>query len=334
MRGRASNARKSGRPRNQQPKSLMTRLAQLEAGTAGIQPTVKTRGRLAHTYFGLGLVASGLLGCVAILLLPAASPEQAREGAVAATSREAPAPSWSDPASAPRETAARSMATAPASPLLDLPIVRSGHGAAPFPLQVTGVGDAQNTRVIFRDVPETARLSSGERQDEHTWALWLADLDGLHLSLGEGTPDVFDITIEVAAASGVQAVRTVARVRLLEQPGAPAGPKRPPPTSIEDILRQSKADAAPPPARTVEAPFRTQVKVATAPPRAAVAPAVPAAEASGPRRVPEAERKASPQRPDGLSALGGPVNRPEAAENRQVWWKMPVPGWTPFERGQ
>jgi hypothetical protein len=333
MRGRGSHARKSGRPRNQQPTSLMKRLAQLEAGTAGLQPVVRTRPRSAQTYFGVGLVASGLFGCVAILLLPAASPEQAHEGAVAATSREAPARSWSDPVSAPRETAARAAATAPAGPPLDVPIARSGRGAAPFPLQVTGVGDAQNARVIFRNVPKTAQLSTGQRQDEHTWALRLADLDGLQLSLGEGTPDIFDITIEVASASGVQALRTVARVRLIGQPGAPAaGPKRSPPTSIEDILRQSKADAAAPPARVVDAPFRTQVKVTTPPPRFAVAPAAPSVEASG--LSPEAERKASPPRPEGLSALGGPVHRPEAAENRQMWWKMPAPGWTPFERGQ
>jgi hypothetical protein len=209
-------------------------------------------------------------------------------------------------------------------------LTRTARGTTPFPLQVTGVADPDNARVIVRDMPKAARLSSGERRDEHTWALRIADLNGLQVSLGESTPEVFDITIEIASLSGAQILKTSARVRL-KSGDAPAAPRRLP-ASIEDLLRESKLVPATPAARAaIDTPFQTEVVRAAEP-----------AETPGPVDQPasQATAEAAPERkplPEGLSALGGPVSgqtQSAGEETRQVWWKLPTPApapaWSPF----
>jgi hypothetical protein len=99
-----------------------------------------------------------------------------------------------------------------------LPIRRSDRANAAFPLQITGARPTDITSVVLHDLPEQAWLSKGRRQDEHTWVLRPTDLGSLRLSMGEGTPDAFDLTIEVAAAGGNPAGLSVARVRLLDAP--------------------------------------------------------------------------------------------------------------------
>jgi hypothetical protein len=325
---------------NSHPDSLMARLARLEGGQ---QPTIKTRPQMMQRYFGLGLLGSGLLGVAAIVALPHIAPEYAPERVMAASSATFPAPLWPTsttrettvarpPALPPRSRTAQAAAEPPGPPPpLSMNLTRSGQGMSPFPLQVTGVPDPDNARVIVGDLPKTARLSSGERRDEHTWALKIADLKGLQVNFAESTPEVFDITIEVASTSGTQLVKTSARVRLMSD-GAPAARRRLP-SSIEDLLRESKAkNLAPAAHAAVDTPFRTKVSG----PSAAAAPThpaePPAAAVDAAPKVAQTERKALPQ---GLSALGGPLDRPEA-ENRQVWWKLPTSTWTPFgdARGQ
>ena len=206
----------------------------------------------------------------------------------------------------------------------------------PFPLQVTDVADPDNTRVILRDMPATARLTGGERRDEHTWSLRLGELPDLRVTLGAGTPEIFDIVIVIASTSGEQILQTGARVRLKsdDRPGAP----RRLPSTIEDLLRDSKA-VIPPPATPapVETPFHTEVSgpaPAEAAPPAADEAVAKAAEPSPPSQVAETERKPLPE---GLSSLGGPVKPSDAGEqteNRQLWWKLPspapTPAWAPF----
>jgi hypothetical protein len=308
---------------------------------------------LTERFFGLGLLAAGLLGCAAIVALPHLTAEQARDGAVAAPSAAAPVPSRSTaavpppaanftraaPVTAPppRESTKRAAAVEPPGPLppLNMNLARSGQNAVPFPLQVTGVADPDNARVILRDMPATARLTGGERRDERTWALRLGELPDLKVNLGAGTPDIFDIIIEIASTSGEQILQTSARVRL-KPSDAPGAPRRLP-TSIEDLLRDSKA-VIPPPARApVETPFQTEVSGLA--PVDAVPPAgdqsmAKAAEPNAPPQAAETERKALP---GGLSALGGPVKQSDAegqADNRQLWWKLPTPAptpaWAPF----
>jgi len=328
-------------PGNSHPDSLMARLARLEAGH---RPTIKTRPQMVQRYFGLGLLGSGLLGVAAIVALPYIAPEHVPESAMAASSAAAPAPLWSTMTSAAptRETTvtpptspsrggkAHATAEPPGpTPPLRMNLTRSGKGTSPFPLQVTGVTDPDNARVIVRDMPKTARLSSGERRDAHTWALKIADLKGLQVSLGESTPEVFDITIEVASTSGAQLVKTSARVRL-KSDGAPAVRRRRLPTSIEELLRESKAKNRRLPAHAaVDTPFRTKVSGASpaAAPAAAIHP--PATQAAAADVAPKAAEAARKELPEGLNALGGPLDRSKS-ENRQVWWKLPAPAWAPF----
>jgi hypothetical protein len=169
------------------------------------------RRRIITTYFGCGFVASVLLGCAMLLPLLYAHPGT-RRGQAAAEANVASLPLWQASSTALLDVEVNSF---------DLPIRRSERASAPFPLEITGAAPADAMRVVLRDVPEAASLSSGERQDEHTWLLRPADLDNLRLSMREGAPDAFNVTIEVAAATGDAAARSIARVRLLD---APAGP--------------------------------------------------------------------------------------------------------------
>lgn len=335
MRGRRANAR--GGVQND---SLMARLAELETGP---QPTIRTRPRTMQRYFGLGLLGSGLAGCAAIVALPYFTGEPMRDGAVAASSAIAQASSKPHSKSPSRESVTRTAAASPGSPPaksadrvpaaeppgppppLNMTLTRGGRGMSPFPLQVSNIADPDNARVILHDMPKTTRLTNGERRDNHTWALRLADLPNLQVSLGEGTPEVFDVGIEIASSTGAQILKTSVRVRL--KPGDGHAAPRRLPKSIEDLLRESKAKIPP---TAVETPFRTEV-TSVSPPEAPSHLADPsavaqAADASAPpSRAAEAEPKPLPE---GLSALGGPLNRPEAA-NRQVWWKLPTPSQTP-----
>jgi hypothetical protein len=117
--------------------------------------------------------------------------------------------------------------------------------------------------------------------------------------------------------------------------------------------REGSRPASEPPALTtsapaVETPFTTDV-LAEPPP--ALPPAEVAADAAkawstdvraaaaekagdAPIAPQQAYRDAAPvQRPDGISALGGPTSGEPAAApiGRQVWWKLPAPRWTPFD---
>jgi hypothetical protein len=330
----------------------MARLAQLERGQ---RPSIRTKPQMVQRYFGLGLLGGGLVGIAAIVALPYVAPEHSPRMAMAASSVTAPPPvrPVPTPAPAPREAGARPAKAAPAVPApssrastshaatappgpppLSMDLTRSARGTSPFPLEVTGVTDPDNARVIVRDLPKTARLSSGERRDERTWALRIPELNGLQVSLGESTPEVFDIVIEIASVSGAQLFKTSARVRL--KPGdAPSAPRRLP-ASIEDLLRESKAaPATPATPAAIETPFRTEVTSAEPASTPAAADRPVAQAAAEPAAAPPApERKSLP---DGRSALGGPANgqaQGPAEETRQVWWKLPTsgpaPAWAPF----
>jgi hypothetical protein len=94
-----------------------------------------------------------------------------------------------------------------------------------------------------------------------------------------------------------------------------------------------------------EAPFRTEVIAAPAPPPAAAQQegkaawppaevrAAAAIETGDPPVAVEAGRESLPHRPAGLSALGGPQEgetAPTGQLGRKVWWKVPAAPWTPF----
>jgi hypothetical protein len=376
MRGRLGNVRGG------QPDSLMARLDRLQAGR---RTTIRTRSHPTQRLFGIGLLAGGLIGAGAILAMPYVSPQKGAERAVAASvtasSASAPVRAVAAPLPPARESAPTRTAAAPSTsreapkrapaveppgppPPLTMNLTSGVRGTSPFPLQVSNIPDADTARVILRDMPKAAQLTSGERRDDHTWSLRIAELNGLQVTLGEGTPEIFDIIIEVASASGTQIIKTGARVRLKTDGGSVA-PRRVPAT-IEDLLRESRAIMPPPAQPPVDTPFHTTVteapaKAAPAEPAAAVAEGAPTAPAPSapvlsapapavaeatlaaqptPSPLPAAESERKPL-PEGRSALGGPVAQAEAAtegetqaETRRVWWKLPTPSptpaWAPF----
>ena len=71
------------------------------------------------------------------------------------------------------------------------------HSAQPsasgaFPLRIVGARMPAKMEVVLRDVPAAARLSRGERRTSRRGRC-AVDLEDLHLTLNEGTPDAFDI---------------------------------------------------------------------------------------------------------------------------------------------
>ena len=318
-------------------KSLMARLAALQEGI-GPEPTPDGTGsdadelaatyrrRIARTYFGCGLVTSLVVGSVALMPMLVAHPGTRRHHSQLETAS-------ADAASAPGRAVARTPMAHMDS--FELPIRHSERANAAFPLQITGAGAADAISVVLRDVPEATLLSSGERQDEHTWVLRPADLDNLRLSLREGTPDAFDVTIAVASATGDQTALGVARVRLLDRP-AP---------------QKAAASIDTPPARTADAkpapqqPFRTQTTQAartadvaaaqqkTAQKPSSVEPPKPLVaaveETAAGQQLPAATVR--PTRPEGMSALG--ALSADGGDVRQLWWRLPTvttPAWAPF----
>jgi hypothetical protein len=303
--------------KNRPYSSLMARLAALP-GNAGAGGEGKGAGRgpatyrqrMITTYFGYGVFASVVVGCTALLPLLFAHPGAPRNHGVLAAvgnSKFASVPLWPAHGTIAPEAEITSF---------ELPIRRSERASAAFPLQITGARTSDIGSVVLHDVPEQAWLSKGQRQDEHTWVMQAADLNGLRLSMGEGTPDAFDLTIEVAASSGDPAGRSVARVRLLDVPkkletSVAAAEEPVPMLDALPVLRHAPVLAKPRPAeiapqqKSVQKPLMVQA----------------------PRRVQVTEEirpAGHVTRPEGMSALGMSM-RETNPEERQLWWKMPSP---------
>lgn len=310
MRGTAS-----ARWKERTPKRLMERLealamAQTAEGASLHQRTVESQQRVLRVFFGLGIAASGFIGCLLLLVLVLTQP-----GNLPATRGRAEAlanPQFVTSVSAPNP--------ALSSAVLDLPVWRDARANAPFSLHIAGVAVQEAAQSGFSvrllHVPETAWLSKGERQDEHTWALRASDLEGLRLTLRDGTPDVFDVAIEVVSAAGAMATQSVARVRVLDEPARIAVAK---PDNGQWPAARIAPQAVGAPLRV--APARTEVGPAQKTASRAVAARPVGAEAPAPLQAGAAVR------PDGLSALGGPVR---ASDSRQLWWQVPMPAWAPF----
>jgi hypothetical protein len=209
---------------------------------------------------------------------------------------------------------------------LEIAVQRSQRSMAPFPLQITGIAEPEQVTVLLRHMPERAWLTSGERRDEHTWALRISDLENLHVTLNDGTPDVFNVTIEVGLQTGTPAVVTKARVRLLDEYSAASEqnlPAQPTPLGVQ---------AAPSPQKHIETPPSADEPSGTGPSRRPAAPGSKTAIAAAPQITAEPTQPARVQRPEGMRALGA-VARETSGESRQVWWKMPPPAWAPFAEG-
>ncbi|MBX9592382.1 MAG: hypothetical protein K2X43_24105 [Hyphomonadaceae bacterium] len=310
------------------PKSLVQRLA-LVAPAEASRPKGE-RGPLqpgVGATFGLGLAGGGVVGAIVLLAAQVLLPGQAGllrahdPASVAGLSEPAPS----------RFGGARSVVVREARPeMFDVVIDRSQSAKAPFGLRLVGAEDP-GMEVLLRDLPPAARPSRGERRDASTWAVRAADLEGLHLALNDGAPDAFDLRIEVLAPAGVHAVSSVARVRLVGLSDA----ERLPPASVETATPtaapSSTTGAGGAPAQPQPRPVvsgRNEAAAGRGRP-ARVSAAQPAAVT-----VVEIDRRpsaAAPQPqarhwPEGASALGAVARETD----RQVWWKLPPPTWSPF----
>ena len=334
----------SGGGRERAPRSLKERLALLECGVrpvAAARVRAGARHKTARTHaqrrwtvlgtsFWIGLGCGSALGSAMLLLAFVTHPDEMqtrlREVQAAADAMARPSP----PASRQVRTYSRTGGRADPGRVRDEhPPRRRRSGIVG--LRVLGIDSPDSVQVLLRDVPATAELSRGQRRDPGTWALRVAELEGLQLTLGDGTPDAFDMIIEVASTGGTRMAKAVAHVRVSDPRGV-AQMSAPPARALAagvDGFRQSampvlsgSADpgSAASGSSVVERPFRTEVT--------ALARAEPPPEQlSAPR----------PALPGGISSLGGPVGEPGAPaqpqETRTVWWKLPPPTWTPFADG-
>jgi hypothetical protein len=330
----ASGGRRGGAPR-----TLKERLALLECGLwpvaapkahAGVRHKTAEQSAahwatLLGTSFWVGLGCGSALGGLMLLFALTARPADMQTGPQEARAA-------ADMGSMPAPSAWRRLQTyAPAAGSTQAAFAMSLHrgegGAASLGLRILGVDSPDNVQVLLRDVPPAAELSRGERRDPGTWALRVGELENLQLTLGDGAPDTFDMTIEVATTGGARMARAVAHVRVSEPRSVaamPAPPVRPVAAGI-DGLRPIAVPLAPRSTTSgssvIEKPFRTEVT--------ALAPAgEPSEQHSAPR----------PLMPGGMSSLGGPAGDPASAspppeESRTVWWKLPQPAWAPFANG-
>ena len=291
------------------PKSLMQRLALLANGqfapAAGnlARPPWRQGARVSTLFFfSLGALMSSVLGGVTLLGLRSLNAGEARallDGGVA-------------PA-----TVASGRVAAP--DIVDVAIERSERAHMALSLRVEGGN--KDAEVVLRGLPATARLSKGERRDE-TWVVKRGDLDGLHLTLGDAGPDAFDLQIDVRAPSGAAARAGVVRIRVVDAPA----PKH----AAAETAREPPPDKAGP----GEAPHKEAAPAETS--IAKLLPAVAAAARAKVTRPPPRRADANPAGagttpaarpwPEGASGLGAVPRDSE----RQVWWSMPPPAWSPF----
>lgn len=290
----------------------------------------------AGTYFSAGLLGGGVVGAAALLALPLMTPGQSMFFRIEIPAAISALAHWVPDAPASRlgRPVVPVVAREPQPDAFDVVIDRGTRAHAPFALRLVGSEDT-GMEVLLRDVPTTAVLSRGERRGLSTWALRAADLAELHLTLNDGTPDTFDVRIEVLAPAGIAAASSVARVRLVgvarvEQTAsvpadvapavalAPVAPPVPVVAAVSaDTPSHSRSASV---ASRNDAPKRERVA------RAALPAATTVVEID--RRPPQ---QAAPQAearhwPEGASGLGAIARE----SDRQVWWKLPMPPWSPF----
>lgn len=293
----------------------------------------------AGAYFGMGLLGGGAAGAMALLAFQLAS-GQISPPSVRIPSAIAALGHWVSEPAAPRFGKIPPVVVrAPQPDAFDVVIDRSARASAPFGLRLVGTEDT-GMDVLLRDVPAAALLSHGERRGESTWAVKATDLEGLHLTLNDGTPDAFNVRIEVLAPAGVAAASSVARIRVVGLPAerpasAPleAAPVEPPAaitpvahvdTPLDTPFQTRTAVSA----RNDAAKGRDKVARASPPPAATTVveidrrPSQPAAQPAA-QSAPQAETR---HWPEGASGLGA-VSR---ESDRQVWWKLPALTWSPF----
>ncbi len=308
------------------PASLRERLALLECGIVpvppprgrrGARPSAGKRARgFAGKSFLVGLVCGGALGSATLLATVFAHPGQMR-----ARLHHILALSPTIARLGPRQPASHQHRDAgeigtPTQSTFQITVDRGVGGTVKLPLRVVGLAGSQDAEVVLRGLPTEAQLSRGERRAEGTWALRPAELEDLQLTLGDGAPKTFDMTVEVADASGERMATAIAHVQLSDRLGLAriTPPRRP---AAADRAVAPMAPPTAPRAQAASPPFHTEVNAL--------------AHAEEPMQA----AAARPPLPEGVSSLGGPMGDPASVsaapqEHRAVWWKLPQPAWTPF----
>jgi hypothetical protein len=289
-------------------------------------------------YFGMGLVGGGMAGAAVLLGMQVLAPGQTTPLRLQVPAAITGLAHW-----VPEVATSRAGTPAPAVRELqpvdafDVVIERSARANAPFGLRLVGSQDA-GMEVVLRDVPAAARLSRGERRDESTWKVRAADLEDLHLTLNDGAPDAFDVRIDVLAPAGVAAASSVARVRLVGLPriertatapvevapvaAALVEPEAPAVTTIVSANTPSSAHAI---LATRNDTHAKREKIA----RASLPAATTVIEIDRHPTQPAAQAEAR-HWPEGASGLGAVARE----SDRQVWWTLPAPTWSPFMAGR
>lgn len=285
-------------------------------------------------YFGVGLVGGGMAGAAVLLGIQVLAPGQASPLRMQVPAAITALAHW-----VPDVATSRVGSTAPAvrdpqpADAFDVVIERSTRANAPFGLRLVGSRDA-GMEVVLRDVPAAARLSRGERRDASTWKVRAVDLEDLHLTLNDGTPDAFDVRIDVLAPAGVAAASSVARVRLVGLPSIERTVTAPVEAApAQAALVEPEAPAVTPVAST-DGPHHARTVLATrndAPGKREKVARVPLPAATTVIEIDRRPAQTATQTearhwPEGASGLGAIARE----SDRQVWWKLPAPTWSPF----
>lgn len=295
---------------------------------------------MAKIYFGIGVAASGILGSVALLVMPtlAGGPGHDRWHWFDVGDQKPPLVLYD---ALPRPPQARQL------PMIDVIIPRAERAGAPLRLEHAALRDAQAADdfvAVLRNLPASVSLSRGQREDQTTWRICKGDLKHLYLVMRKDAPDTFEIAVDLVAGKQMTPA-AMARVRVVDEAPIAALPAAPSPgvavqpanaavAVIGAPVAAKKVQAVPVPVRpalvnagAVAKPPAARSSEAVGTNRTGVAPVAPA------RGIPPDAVRPEIARPQGIRGLGGPgvVASSDALWSRQVWWSMPPPAWSPFK---
>jgi hypothetical protein len=147
------------------------------------------------------------------------------------------------------------------------------------------------------------------------------DLEDLHLALDDAAPKVFNVKVAVLAPAGVATVGSILHVRVVDAAAQDVAANGATEAATADSMQSAPAPASP----------AAQAPIAPGSERTTGAPVRKhtAAPASGVTEVAPVVGSGRSW-PEGATGLGAVSREGE----RQVWWEVPPPSWSPFQDGQ
>jgi hypothetical protein len=261
-------------------------------------------------WFSLGVLASGAIGAGTFVGLRAIA-----DGGPLMTWA-----AWAKPPSATPAPGGDGRRNEAQWEFAEVTIDRSAQAQARLPLEVTGA-DAGPVEVMLQGIPAGVRPSHGQPLGASNWVLTQPDLADLHLALDDTAPEVFNVRVAVVAPAGVATVGSIVQVRVVDTTARTQDVA----TDGADAATADSVKSAPTPA-----PAAAQASIAlgnerangASPRRRSTVPATDVTEV--------APGTSGRSWPEGASGLGAVARESE----RQVWWEMPPPAWSPFQDGQ